>query len=242
MTRFISFFVSVFMFIFSWLIPGDKTFEYDTIKIDGVTYQNGFVADNMHLKDEFNLHEEKAIHSEYVFTLTGGYSNYYYQITDNLIFKNSDTSWGANIKENLFCPIDEWDNLFSYYQNEDNYNYYYEVQIDNGYFTKYDVQNADAAKFDEIIQFSVDNEYGSTNENKAKTISLTDTLTPVVRFYKESNDGLLVTNTMRFIVYEGNLYFHRYTRAGTMQVSVLPNELETYFISLLKSAGLEEYF
>ncbi|MBR3819489.1 MAG: hypothetical protein IKJ41_10160 [Clostridia bacterium] len=241
MEKIISFIVSIVISFVSLIFPFGETNAIETVKIDGATYQNGFVADNMHLKGEYNLYKEKPVYRDYVFTLALGYWNNYYQIEDNWIFRNENTGWGVNIKKELFCPVEEWDRLHSYYEDGNNYDYYYEVCVESGDFTKYDVQNADTTKFDEIIQFSVDNEYGSTSKNKAETITLPNTLTPVIRFYKESKDGLFTTHTTKFIVYEGNLYFQRHDNvaAGTMEVSVLPNELETYFISLLKSAGLE---
>lgn len=244
MTRIISFIVSAIMFIFSWFIPSDKPFEYETIKIDGITYQNGFVADNMHLNNDYNLYKEKPVYSKYVFTLALGYWDNYYQIEDNWIYRGEDTSWGVDIKEELFCPVDEWESLHSYYGNGNNYNHYYEVQIENGYFTKYGVQNADTKKFDEIIQFSVDNEYGSTSNNKAETITVPNSSIVYIRFYKDSNDGLFTTHTSKFTIYDGHLYLYRYSNmsSGTDELAILPDELETYFVSLLKSAGLEEYF
>ena len=47
-----------------------------------------------------------------------------------------------------------------------------------------------------------------------------------------------------FVIYCGNLYLMRYYNgsAGTMEVSVLPDELEAYFVSLLKSEGYEDLF
>ena len=241
MEKIISFIVSIVMSFVSLIFPFGETSELETVKIDGITYQNGFVADNMHLKGEYNLYKEKPVRRDYVFTLALGYWDNYYQIEDNWIYRGEDTSWGVDIKEELFCPVDDWESLHSYYENGNNYNYYYEVQIEFGDFTKYDVQNADTKKFDEIIQFSVDNEYGSTSQNKAETVTFPNISTPVIRFYKESKDGLFTTHTMRFVVYEGNLYFHRFDNMaeGKMEVSILPDELETYFVSLLKSAGLE---
>lgn len=244
MEKIINFIVSIVMSFVTLFFPAGEAAEYETVKIDGITYQNGFVADNMHLNNDYNLYKENPVYSKYVFTLALGYWDNYYQIEDNWIYRGEDTSWGVDINEELFCPVDDWEKLNSYYKDGNNYNYYYEVQIENGDFTKYDVPNADIKKFDEIIQFSVDNEYGSTSQNKAETITLPNTLTPFVRFYKESKDGLFTTHTMSFYVYEGRVYFHRYSNMaeGTMEMSVLPYELETYFISLLKSAGLEEYF
>lgn len=244
MEKIISFIVSIIMSVVSLLFPAVETDEYETVKIDGVTYQNSFVADNMHLKGEYNLYKEKPVYSKYVFTVALGYLDNYYQIEDNWIYRGEDTSWSVDIKEELFCPVDEWESLHTYYEDGNNYNYHYEVQIDNGYFTKCDVQNADIKKFDEIIQFSVDNEYGSTSQNKAEIVTFPNISTPVIRFYKESKDGLFTTHTMRFVIYEGNLYFHRFDNMAEdkMEVSVLPDELEAYFTSLLKSAGLEEYF
>lgn len=244
MEKIISFIVSIIMSFVSLFFPAVETNEFETVKIDGETYQNGFVADNMHLNSDYNLYKEKPVYSKYVFTLALGYWDNYYQIEDNWIYRGEDTSWGVDIKEELFCPVDEWESLHSYYGNGNNYNHYYEVQIENGYFTKYGVQNADTKKFDEIIQFSVDNEYGSTSQNKAETITLPNTLTPSVRLYKESKDGLFTTHTMSFYLYEGRIYFYRYSNvaAGTMEMSVLPNELETYFMSLLKSTESEKYF
>lgn len=244
MEKIISFIVSIVMSFVSLIFPFGETSEIETIKIDGATYQNGFVADNMHLKGEYNLYKENPVRRDYVFTIALGYWDNYYQIEDNWIYRGEDTSWGVDIKEELFCPIDEWEGLHSYYNDGSNYSYYCDVIFENRESQKYDVPNADIKKFDEIIQFSVDNEYGSASQNKAETITLPNTLTPFVRLYKESKDGLFSTHTMSFYLYEGRVYFHRYSNVaeGTMEMSVLPNELETYFVSLLKSAGLEEYF
>lgn len=232
------------MFILSLFITSDKPIEYETIKMDGITYQNGFVADNMHLKNDYNLNKEKPIYSKYILTLALGYWDNYYQIEDNWIYRGEDTSWGVDIKEELFCPIEEWERLHSYYSDGSNYNYYCDVIFENRESQKYDVPNADTEKLDEIVQFSVDNEYGSTSQNKAETITLPNTLTTFVRLYKESKDGLFTTHTMSFYLYEGHVYFHRYSNVaeGTMEMSILPNELEVYFISLLKSTDLNMYF
>lgn len=244
MEKIISFIISIVMSFVALVFPYGETSEFETVKIDGVTYQNGFIADNMHLNNDYNLYNEKPVYSKYIFTLALGYWDNYYQIEDNWIFKNENTGWGVDIKENLYCPVNDWDKLHSYYENGNNYNYYYEVQIENGYFTKYDVPNADTTKFDEIIQFSVDNEYGSTSNNKAETITVPNSSIVCIRFYKESNDGLFSTHTAKFIIYDGNLYLHRYSNiaSGTDELAILPNELETYFVSLLKAQGLEEYF
>ena len=244
MEKIISFIVSIIMSFVSLFFPAVETNEFETVKIDGVTYQNGFVADNMHLNSDYNLYKEKPVCSKYVFTLALGYRDNYYQIEDNWIYRGEDTGWGVDIKEELFCPVDEWDRLHSYYNDGSNYNYYCDVIFENRESQKYDVLNADTKKLDEIIQFSVDNEYGSTSQNKAETITLPNTLTPSVRLYKESKDGLFTTHTMSFYLYEGRIYFYRYSNAaaGTMEMSVLPNELETYFMSLLKSTESEKYF
>lgn len=244
MEKIISFIVSIVMSFVALVFPFGETTEFETIKIDGITYQNGFVADNMHLNNGYNLYKEKPVYSKYVFTLALGYWDNYYQIEDNWIYRGEDTSWGVDIKEELFCPVDEWESLHSYYKDGNNYNYHYEVQIEYGDFTKYDVQNADIKKFDEIIQFSVDNEYGSTSNNKAETITVPNSSIVYIRFYKDSNDGLFTTHTSKFTIYDGHLYLYRYSNmsSGTDELAILPNELETYFISLLKSTDLNEYF
>ncbi len=244
MEKIISFIVSIVMSFVALIFPFGETSEFETIKIDGVIYQNGFVADNMHLKGEHNLYKESPVHRDYIFTFALGYWNNYYQIEDNWIYRGEDTSWGVDIKEELFCPVDEWESLHAYYEDGNNYNYFCDIIFENKESQKYDIPNADIKKLDETIQFSVDNEYGSASHNKAETIILPNTLTPSVRLYKESKDGLFTTHTMSFYVYEGRVYFYRDSNvaAGTMEMSVLPNELEAYFISLLKSAGLEGFF
>lgn len=70
MQRLITFIISILMSLISLIFPvkEEKPFECETIEIGGVTYQNGVVSENMHLKGKYNFYDEKAIHSDYVFT------------------------------------------------------------------------------------------------------------------------------------------------------------------------------
>lgn len=241
MEKIISIIVSAFLFVLSLFIPGEKPYECETVKIKGISYQNGFVTDNMHFVNDYHLPKEKPI---YINLFAFSFGAKYYEIEDNWIYRGDNTGWGVDIKNELFCPVDEWDSLYSYYEDGNNYNYYFDILFENKESQKYDISNPDTEKLDEVIQFSVDNEYGSTSKNKAETITLPNILTPIVYLYKDSKDGLFTTHTLRYIVYEGRLYYYRCSNMadGTIEVSVLPDELEEHFISLLKSTELNSYF
>ena len=252
MTKIISIIVSIIMAFMNLIIPAEKPFECETVKIKGVTYQNGFVPDNMHLMKEYNLHKETPIHLELLFdpiSIGWFYFDDYYQFEENFVWKNAYTDYGQDVKENLFCPVEKWDYYHSFYGDSDNYKFYFNLrmgapyEIGAVYNEFFDIQSADSEMVDKLIQFFVDNKYGSSTKNRAETLSLPDILCPEIWFYKESKDGLFYAKAMRYIIYNGNIYCYRYSNGsnGTIEVAILPDELEDYIISLLKDAGLENY-
>ena len=247
MTKIISIIVSILMAFMNLIIPAEKPFECETVKIKGVTYQNGFVPDNMHLMKEYNLHKETPIHLELIFRpISIGWFGLqdYYQLEDNFVWESPYTDYGQDVKENLFCPVEKWDYYHSYYGDGENYNYFINERKNYSQeFKKHDIQTVDTEKYDQIIQFFVDNKYGSSTKNRAETISIPDKSYPEMRFNKESKDGLFYTNALNYIIYNGNIYYSRYSNGstGTMEVAILPDELEDYIISLLKYAGLENF-
>ena len=247
MTKIISIIVSILMAFMNLIIPAEKPFECETVKIKGVTYQNGFVQDNMHLMKEYNFHKETPIHLELLFDpISIGWFGLqdYYQLEDNFVWESPYTDYGQDVKENLFCPVEKWDYYHSFYGDSENYSYSFSVQRSLEDFKVNSVQNIDPDKFNEIVQFSADNEYGSSSKNRADTLSIPTVVYPRVIFKKESKDGLFLAKAQIFVIYCGNLYLMRYYNgsAGTMEVSVLPDELEAYFVSLLKSEGYEDLF
>lgn len=243
MTRFLSILLSIFTFFFSWLIPSEqpteKPFEPYTIEINGVTYQNGFVPQDMHFKKEYDVDKEKPLYSQFALP---EFINYY-RFENNWIIRHESTTWATNVQDVLYCPIDEWENLRDYYADDINYNYQYHIRI-NGQITKYEIPNADTEMFNKILQFSDDNRYTSNSQNKAETITIPNALTPAIFFYKDSKDGIFTTHTTEFFIYEGHIYFYRYSNvaAGINEVAILPKEIEDYIISLLKTTELNEYF
>ena len=247
MTKIISIIVSIIMAFMNLIIPAEKPFECETVKIKGVTYQNGFVPDNMHLMKEYNLHKETPIHLELLFDpISIGWFGLqdYYQLEDNFVWEGASTSYGYDVKENLFCPVEKWDYYHSFYGDSENYKFYFNVLIKSDAYNEFfDIQSADSEMVDKLIQFGVDNEYGSSTKNRAETLSLPNILCPQIWFYKESKDGLFYAKAMRYIIYNGNIYYYRYSNGGdgTIEVAILPDELEDYIISLLKYAGLENY-
>ncbi len=239
MTRFLSMLFSIFMFFFSWLIPAeDPSFEPSTFELNSITYKNGFIADNMHFAKDYNFYDAEPIHREFTLTQT----NNYYQFENNWIKVNENSSWDVDVKSNIFCPIDDWENLHAYYADPNNYHYYFAVQIDFGEITTYEIPNADTKILDEIIQFAADNKYGTNSSNKAETINIPVGVEDNIRFHKDSNDGLFDAYAGDFLVYEGHVYFYRHSGAGTSAVSILPEEMENYILSLLKTTELNEYF
>lgn len=162
------------------IIPAEKPFECETVKIKGVTYQNGFVPDNMHLKTHYVLKTDSFAHIE-LYLPFFDYDTYYYlneQPNEDFIWKGSDTYDNSLGKEHLFCPVEKWDYYHSYYGDSENYNYFFNVQMGAPYeigpvYNEYfDIQSADSEMVDKLIQFAVDNEYGSSTKNRAEIISL----------------------------------------------------------------------
>lgn len=251
MTKIISIIVSIIMAFMNLIIPAEKPFECETVKIKGVTYQNGFVPDNMHLKTHYVLKTDSFAHIEFYLPFFD-YDTYYYlneQPNEDFIWKGSDTYDNSLGKEHLFCPVEKWDYYHSYYGDSENYNYFFNVKMGAPYeigpvYNEYfDIQSADSEMVDKLIQFAVDNEYGSSTKNRAETLSLPDILCPEIRFYIESKDDLFSTDRCKYIIYKGNIYYYRYSNGGdgTIEVAILPDELEDYIISLLKDAGLENF-
>ncbi len=239
MTRFFSLLFSIFMFFFSWLIPAEKPFEPHTIEINGITYKNGFISNNMHFANDYDLGDTEPIYRQFVLT---GFEKYY-QFEDNWIIRNESTTWATSVQDVIYCPIDEWENIRVYYADDINYNYHYHVRID-GQITDYEVPNADTEMLNKIIQFSDDNRYTSNSQNKAETITIPNVSIPAIFFYKDSTDGIFTTHTTEFFIYEGHIYFYRYSNvaSGINEVAILPEEMEDYIISLLKTTELNEYF
>ncbi|MGN0574001.1 MAG: hypothetical protein ACI4IX_08690, partial [Acutalibacteraceae bacterium] len=237
MTKIISIIVSILMAFMNLIIPAEKPFECETVKIKGVTYQNGFVPDNMHLKTHYVLKKDSLAHIVFHLPFLD-YDTYYYlneQPNEDFIWKGSDTYDNSLGKEHLFCPVEKWDYYHSYFEDSENYNFFlYERENFSQEYKKHDIQTADTEKYDQIIQFSVDNEYGSSTKNRAETISIPDKSYPEMRFNKESKDDLFSTDRCKYIIYKGNIYYYRYSNGGTgtMEVAILPDELEDYIISL----------
>lgn len=244
MTRFLSMLFSIFMFFFSWMIPaetpGEKPFEPYTIEINGVTYQNGFVPQDMHFTKEYDVDKENPLYSKFALPETINY----YRFEDNWIIRHESTTWATNVQDVLYCPIGEWEELHAYYADPNNYHYYFKIQLDFGNLTTYEIPNVDMEMFERIIQFDEDNSYGTNSSNKAETIKLPISHADNVRFQKESKDGLFYNHTTEFTIYEGRVYYYRYSNMATGQdeVAVLPKEMEDYIISLLKTTDLNEYF
>ena len=107
MTKIISIIVSILMAFMNLIIPAEKPFECETVKIKGVTYQNGFVPDNMHLMKEYNLHKETPIHLELIFRpISIGWFGLqdYYQLEDNFVWESPYTSSSASSRKRAALP------------------------------------------------------------------------------------------------------------------------------------------
>ena len=244
MTRVYMFIISLIMSFLSIFFPTEKPFEMDTVEFDGVTYQNDIVPQNMYLKREYELYDKEPLYSKYVFSLLGGYMENFYKLEGNYIYKSQNTSYNSDVRSWLYCPQDEWEEKHSYYADDNNYVYYYEVWIGNEEGVIHNVKNADIDKFNEILEFDIENGYLTATFPTAERITLPSKSTPRIRFYKESKDGFIETHTSTFIIYDGTLYLYRYYNGSTgmIEVSVVPQELRTYFSDVLKDGGYKEYF
>lgn len=244
MTRFLSMLFSIFMFFFSWLIPaetpGEKPFDPHIIEINGITYQNGFVPQDMHFNKKYDVDTVKPVYSQFALPKAINY----YPFEDNWIIRGESATWDTSAQSVVYCPVDEWEKFHSYYADPNNYNYCFTVQIDFGNNTKYEIPDVDMEMFERIIQFDKDNGYGTNSSNKAETITLPISHDDNVRFYQYSKDGMFYNHTTQFTVYEDHVYYYRYSNmaVGQDEVSVLPEEMENYILSLLEENDLCGYF
>lgn len=245
MRKVMTFIVSLIMSFLSIFFPAETPFETETVKIDGVTYQNGVVPENMYLKKEYDLYEEEPIHIERTWSLLGGSENRFYSLEKDYVYRNENTSKNADTQSALYCLVDKWEEKHSYYADEKNYSYRFQIWEGNDNVSSFHtVKKADINKFNEILDFDMENGFLTAAYPTVELIKLPSKAVPSIRFCKESKDGLIETHTSSFIIYDGTLYLYRYLNGTTMEieVAVVPDELRAYFTDVLKNGGYGEYF
>ncbi len=237
----LKFFVFILSMILSLLniSPPQEVYEPKTIEINGIVYKNGFFEDE-DMALNINSSNDNFYSDEPVYTETKklfAQNNYYaYGHGTDWIWSSESTS--ENIKENMYCPIDDWDELNEYYSDIKNYNHVFTSSPAEGEIT---ITEFDEEKMEALFDFSSDN----TNGVKAgvEVIEIDYDLYKTfgkINFIKTSKDEVLIRYGSTFCIYEGKLC-QVGTLIGQLNIQylyVLDADLSEYFIDLFQTNGL----
>ncbi len=258
MMKILIFILSAIMSLIIGPYPPEVEFEYNTIEVNGITYKNGFVSDEyLSLNvdsNSFNYNKDNPVLKEYVFNLSGGrYETYYnYGFGTDWIWHGESTSTSYSVRSHLYCPEEKWATLNEFYSDSDNYNYYVklcESPKENVYYSentlRFDIVEPDSVKIDKLYSFVNENEYSLTSGSDTITISDEVYYTlPEFAVFKESKDGLFKSNVGRFHIYNNKPYLFDVLigQQHTVDLLTLPDELSDYIITVFKNNGAEKYF
>jgi hypothetical protein len=203
----------------------------NTVKIDGVTYRNGFYG-NMWTTE--NLTTDKD-------TFKVG-SNEFFQ-TNNMQFNCMISDIGPNGCE-VYCAEKQWEQAHKYYQAGKNFVYYCKIgnPQDDSTTDIHTISNADTNKFDKLIDFADSHNYdpvfNPNQKEKTQRITVPDgNSSTELTFYKESKDGFFtscrgntyyVIGSKLFLLY----YYDCSKEPQEMLVVNIPTDLGQYFVKL----------
>lgn len=204
----------------------------NTVKIDGVTYRNGFYG-NMWTTQNLAL------------------ENGTYKVGPNKFYRvnNKQFNWmlgdvGPNGSE-VYCDESQWEQAHKYYTDDKNFVYYCKMgnPQDDSNTDIHTISNADTAKFDKLIDFADKHNYDPVFKpnQKEKTQRLTvpdENTSTELTFYKESKDGFFTSCKGYTYYIIGNklllLYYYDYSnnKQDEMLVVDIPDDLGQYFVKL----------
>lgn len=209
--------------------------EVRTVILNGVKYKNCFIDEDLFIVENFNFYGE-----------TPDYVDDYYKITDNIIYKGHTQTYSDNfgISESLYCPEEDWEELKAFYANPDNFNYYCRTYT-NSYLQaeKKQLESVDGNIFRQIL--------GEVEEVREEGYSYIvkiprDDDRKTISFRMESKDGLLYAQSIRYVVYDGTVYYERdYTPdeiTNKHTVYKLKSEYEEFISETLRNNGYEALF
>ncbi|WP_310605222.1 hypothetical protein [Anaerosporobacter sp.] len=205
-----------------------------TEKIDGVTYRKGFYDDSL-----LNLNKDLTFEGD----------NYTIDAREfkHLDFEQFDVIRCRKIGYDntiLYCAEEQWKQAQSYYADDSNYDYYCQFGTENIYRDPVIVAipDVDSEKFEKLMDFAEKNRYKPSepvNKN-TRTLPIPDIVeSPVIIFYKESKDGLLVSvRGYKFYIDNDKLvllyyYNHGHGEYEEMLVVDVPDEFGQHFVELV---------
>lgn len=238
--KIISSIISIIMSILSLLFPSEEKPEFLTVEIDGKTYKNCFIDENLKLCQSYNFYTEEPVFTEEVEGAFGGYINNYYDLGNGWIYKNESTSLSVDFSQKIFCPEEDWEKLKAHYADAENYKYYSCSMkfLDEGDFNRYKLENVDSEKFDEIIDTAEEISKGKFNYKDYKTFPFWNYT--MGAFRKESNDGIFYSQSETLLIKNKKVYYFSAINgtSGQFYAVAMPEEANDYAVELFRQADV----
>lgn len=221
----------LFVVIGIFLLAGCTTpldfFPPNKITVEGRLYRTGFYGDLY--PDEFSfIGEEYSVGGSVAWQL------------DIERFDLMQMDKGFKTGGTIYCADSQWEEAKAYYADGENYIFYCDIDVPGEDKTKV-IEHMDYEQFEALYEFSNKNEYtpfSSKERSGQKTIDFPDkSVSPRLKFYKQSKDGLFTSLRHHYYVVEDKMYLVRYYDYGEDKIYVMeiPGEIAAYFISLTES-------
>lgn len=232
--------MAIIMSLLSLLFPSEEKPEFQTVEINGKTYKNCFINENLKLSKNYNFYVEEPVYTEEIEGVSGGYTNNYFDLGNGWIYKNESTSSSVDFSQKIFCPEEDWDKLKGYYADPENYKYYCCSMkfLDEGDFNRYEIENVDSIKFDEIINTAEEISEGKFDYRDYKTFMFRNYT--MGAFRKESNDGVFYSQSETLLIKNKKVYYFSAVNgtSGQFYAVALPDETNNYAAELFKQANV----
>ncbi len=224
--------MGMIMAFFSAKTPA-KTYEPETVDINGVTYKNCFLHEGVQLQYSPDPLEQFCVDSK---------GEKWFSVSDKIKLRGESRS-SVFYPDGIlyYCREDEWNSIKNYYYNTDNWI----CSMESEYIKEDGTRKPEFKKEFESVNSEMWNKmmalYRADPANKhdgIKTIKLPCNIEVEkyrIRFEMNSKDGLFVAGSQTLLYYKGVFYFLE-TSVGGMYVEVneISDDLQSFLHDLTK--------
>ena len=210
----------------------------ESLQIENKTYKTGFYGPLY--PNEYSLTEQ---------TLQAGDITLVRIAHDNFELYHADV--GSYAEGTVYCEDSQYEQALAYYGDPANYTYFCTLGVNMNDGTKtVELSDVDTSVFDALLSFadaSYYDPFDNRHNSKVETVELPmpdDTVDTRMVFYKESKDSLFcsakgneyyIIDNYLYMVYQYDFGHGEYEKQIAVEV---PDNISTYFVSLMRSEGL----